>query len=58
MTKDRPYEVKFELSKYYTFKDAQTFKPGTYQINLKFFDGDVGLSNPLDAPPRRIEVRN
>jgi hypothetical protein len=51
VSKVHPYHAKVLLSAYFSMADAHTFKPGIYQINVKFYDANCKLRVPLDSGP-------
>jgi hypothetical protein len=47
ITPDRPFETKLHLADYFPVNDGAAFRPGPYQVNVKFYD--IGLKMPFPA---------
>ena len=51
VTKDRPFKTFFKLSDYFPITHSSIFRPGEYQMNIKFFDVGLGMPRPIDSGP-------
>lgn len=56
VTKDSPYRASIKLSEYFRVQDSNAFKPGKYQINLKFFESSWNMSAPIDSGAVLVEL--
>jgi hypothetical protein len=57
VAKHQPYRVTIKLSDYFPLSDTQQFKPGVYQVNVKFYEIGLGMRTPIDSGPVRFEIR-
>ena len=49
VAKDKPYRTKVKLSDYFKVGDPDAFKPGRYQLNVKFYESGWQMSAPIDS---------
>jgi len=56
ITKDAPYRATIKLSEYFRLGDADTFKMGRYQINLKFYESGWNMAVPIDSGAVLVEL--
>ena len=49
ISKGHPLRVKVPLSDYFAVGDPKVFKPGLYQINVKFYEAGLKVDSPLDS---------
>jgi len=56
VAKGQPYRVTVKLSDYFLAADAGQFKPGTYQVNVKFYESGWKMPAPIDSGPVRFEL--
>jgi hypothetical protein len=52
----KPYRTTVKLSDYFQVADAAQFKPGAYQVNVKFYDIGLKMSAPIDSGAVRFEL--
>ena len=53
--KNKPYSTEFRLSEYFDIADPEKFRPGQYQMNIKFYGS--GLRSPIDSGPLTFVVK-
>lgn len=51
-----PYRTTVKLSDYFPVNDAAQFKPGGYQVNVKFYDIGLKMSVPIDSGAVRFRL--
>jgi hypothetical protein len=56
ITADRPFETKLRLADYFSVKDATAFRPGPYQLNVKFYDIGLNMPFPADSGAVRFDL--
>jgi hypothetical protein len=56
IAKGKPYRTTVKLSDYFKVADPIVFKPGGYQVNVKFYESAWKMPAPLDSGPVRFEV--
>jgi RNA polymerase sigma factor (sigma-70 family) len=56
VSKGKPYRTTVKLSDYFPTGDAAQFKPGTYRVNVKFYDVGLKMPGPIDSGPVRFEL--
>jgi hypothetical protein len=56
VAKGKPYRTTVKLSDYFPVVDAAQFKPGAYQVNVKFYDSGLKMSAPIDSGAVRLEL--
>jgi hypothetical protein len=56
VAKGKPYRTTLKLSDYFLVVDAAQFKPGIYQVNVKFYDIGLKMSAPIDSGAVRFEL--
>jgi len=49
VTPDQPFETKLRLADYFPVNDGNAFRPGLYQVNVKFYDIGLNMSCPADT---------
>jgi hypothetical protein len=49
ITPQQPYQATINLNDYFPVTDAKVFKPGRYQVNIKFYDVTLGMKTPVDS---------
>lgn len=53
MKQGSPYDAEFNLLDYFR---AQDLPPGNYQLNVKFQETSLGMTEPLDAPAQTFRI--
>jgi hypothetical protein len=56
VTKDKPYTTTIKLRDYFPTRDTAVFKPGAYQVNVKFRAIDLKMAAPIDSGPVKFEI--
>ncbi len=56
ISKGKPYRRAVKLSEYFNVADATQFKPGEYQVNVKFYESDWKMPEPIDSGPLRFRL--
>jgi RNA polymerase sigma factor (sigma-70 family) len=56
VAKGKPYRTNVKLSDYFKVADTIQFKPGAYQVNVKFYDRGLGMASPIDSGAVRFEL--
>jgi RNA polymerase sigma factor (sigma-70 family) len=56
VSKGNPYRTVVKLSDYFPVFDAKKFKPGAYQVNVKFYDVGLKMLAPIDSGPVRFQL--
>ncbi len=56
VTKDKPYRTTVKLSDYFKVGEPEAFKPGMYQVNVKFYEIGWKMSAPIDSGAVRFEL--
>ena len=56
VAKGKPYHTTVKLSDYFKVRDAGEFKPGGYQVNVKFYDTGLKMPSPIDSGPVRFRL--
>jgi RNA polymerase sigma factor (sigma-70 family) len=56
VSKGKPYRTTVKLSDYFPVVDVAQFKPGTYQVNVKFYDVGLKMPGPIDSRPVRFKL--
>jgi hypothetical protein len=56
IAKGKPYRTTVKLSDYFRTEEAEQFKPGVYQVNVKFYAIDLKLAAPIDSGAVRFEL--
>ena len=56
VAKGKPYKATVKLSDYYTVADPNAFKPGEYQVNVKFYESGWKMSAPIDSGAVRFKL--
>jgi RNA polymerase sigma factor (sigma-70 family) len=56
VAKGKPYRTTVKLSDYFPVTDAAQFKPGAYQVNVKFYETRLKMSAPIDSGAMRFEL--
>lgn len=56
VTKATPYRTTMKLSDYFAVTDTKQFRPGAYQVNVKFYVVGIGMRAPIDSGPARFEI--
>jgi len=56
ITPDKPFETKLRFSDYFPVNDGSIFRPGRYQLNVKFYSVELGMEQPIDAGPFTFSV--
>jgi hypothetical protein len=54
----RPYTVSVKLSNYFDLANPKQFKPGVYQVNVKFFEGRLGMRAPIDSGTVQFRIQD
>jgi hypothetical protein len=54
--KGKPFRATIRLSEYFPIKDAKQFRPGLYQVNVKFYDEGLKMAAPVDSGAVQFEV--
>lgn len=54
--KGKPFRATVRLSEYFPIKDAKQFRPGLYQVNVKFYDESLKMAAPVDSGAVQFEV--
>ena len=60
VAKGKPYRTTVKLSDYFKVGDPDAFKPGRYQVNVKFYESGWKMQAPIDsgAVPFELAPRN
>jgi len=56
IVKGKPYRATIKLSDYFQTEEAEQFKPGGYQVNIKFYTVDLKMAVPIDSSAVRFEL--
>ncbi|MES2477191.1 MAG: hypothetical protein V4640_15510 [Verrucomicrobiota bacterium] len=56
VAKDKPYRTTVKLSDYFKVGESEAFKPGGYQVNVKFYESEWKMSAPIDSGVERFEL--
>jgi hypothetical protein len=56
VAKGKPYRTSVKLSDYFKVADPDVFKPGAYQVNVKFYESGWKMPAPIDSGPVRFEL--
>src|SRR5262245_33871806 len=56
VTRRSPYRHTVRLSDYFRVQDVAVFRPGVYQVNVKFYDVGLRLPAPIDSGAVRFEL--
>lgn len=56
VAKGSPYRTTVKLTDYFKMTDADVFKPGVYQVNVRFFVKALGMAAPIDSEAVRFEL--
>ena len=56
IAKGKPYRTTVKLSDYFRTGEAEQFKPGVYQVNLKFYAITLKMVAPIDSGAIRFEL--
>lgn len=56
ITPDKPFETKLRLADYFPVNDATAFRPGPYQVNVKFYDIGLKMHFPADSGAIRFDL--
>jgi hypothetical protein len=56
VAKDKPYRTTVKLSDYFKVGESEAFKPGGYQVNVKFYVSEWKMSAPIDSGAVRFEL--
>ena len=54
--KGKPYRTTVKLSEYFKVADPDVFKPGAYQVNVKFFETGWRMATPIDSGALKFQV--
>lgn len=49
ITPDQPFKVKLRLANYFPVNDRTAFRPGPYQVNVKFYAAGLKMTCPADS---------
>ena len=44
------------MSDYFKVGESEAFKPGGYQVNVKFYESEWKMSAPIDSSAERFEL--
>jgi len=56
IAKGKPYRTAVKLSDYFRTEEAEQFKPGVYQVNVKFYAIPLKMVAPIDSGAVRFEL--
>lgn len=56
VAKGKPYRTTVKLSDYFKVADPEVFKPGGYQVNVKFYEHGWKMPAPIDSGAVRFEL--
>ena len=56
VAKDKPYRTTVKLSDYFKLRESEAFKPGGYQVNVKFYEIGWKMAAPIDSGAERFEL--
>jgi hypothetical protein len=56
VAKGKPYRTTIRLSDYFKVGDSAAFKPGKYQVNVKFYESEWKMAAPIDSGAERFEL--
>lgn len=56
VTKNAPWKFTFKLSAYYRVADPKEFRPGEYQLNIKFYSTYLKMETPITSEPIRFTI--
>lgn len=56
VAKGKPYRTTVKLSDYFKLTDPDVFKPGGYQVNVKFYESGWKMPAPIDSGAVRFEL--
>jgi hypothetical protein len=56
VTKGKPYRTTVKLSDYFKVGEPDAFKPGKYQVNVKFYHSGWKMSAPIDSGAVQFEL--
>ena len=56
VAKGKPYRTTVKLADYFKVTDSDVFKPGGYQINVKFYESGWKMAAPIDSGAVRFEL--
>lgn len=45
----KPFRTRVKLSDYFKVNDPKVFKPGVYQVHVKFYDSRLKMPTPIDS---------
>jgi hypothetical protein len=55
VAKGKPYKTTVKLSDYFRVADPEVFKPGEYQVNVKFYESGWKMPAPIDSGAVRFK---
>ena len=56
IAKGQPFRVVLKLSDYYPTADREAFRPGDYQVNVKFYSASLKMERPTDSGPVAFKI--
>lgn len=56
ITPERPFETRLRLADYFPVRDGSAFRPGPYQVNVKFYDAGLNMPSPADSGAVRFRL--
>lgn len=56
VARGKPYRTTVRLSDYFKVTDPDVFRPGGYQVNVKFYESSWNMPAPIDSGAVRFEL--